>query len=602
MTLFKLLIPLLLHISYLVAADDSQVPITPPSQAHSIDPPHRIAIIGGGAAGSSAAYHLRRLANESQHDVSINITLFESSSRIGGRTTTVNAFNDESLPVELGASIFVKANLILYNATLDFGLDIKGYQSDEKDTGSDFDLGIWDGSQFVFKQSSSDGRWQGYWDVVKLLWKYGISPIRVQRLTQEMLGRFLKMYEEPIFPFESLQGAIEETKLMHMMALTGTELLKDKGVGEAFANDIVQASTRVNYAQNLNHIHGLESLVCMSTDGAMAVEGGNWQIFDQMVQHADIETVMNSTVTQVIKDEKSGKYLLALEGDLEGSRVPAFFDTVILAAPYQFANVNFEPALPSPPEEIDYVSLHVTLFTSPHLLSPAFFGLDGNSEVPSTVLTTLPLKFQGESDPNKFFSISTLRTIPPGKHSNKPQHLYKIFSHEPLKASLLAELYGFDFYPSGKDGPAAGIEVLGEEHISWYYHKLWHSYPEEVPRTTFSDIKLDGRIHDPRTGILDGGKGIWYTSAIESFISTMETSALMGANVAKLIIEEMDWAEGARLQRQAREKGETSEPELWELLMENSDEGDEYPNRVRYTTCPETWWESMTMKFKSVWG
>lgn len=32
--------------------------------------------------------------------------------------------------------------------------------------------------------------------------------------------------------------------------------------------------------------------------------------------------------------------------------------------------------------------------------------------------------------------------------------------------------------------------------------------------------------------------GIYYTSGIESFISTMETSALMGKNVARLIIDD----------------------------------------------------------------
>jgi len=33
-------------------------------------------------------------------------------------------------------------------------------------------------------------------------------------------------------------------------------------------------------------------------------------------------------------------------------------------------------------------------------------------------------------------------------------------------------------------------------------------------------------------------ENLWYTSGIESFISTMETSALMGRNVAKLVVDE----------------------------------------------------------------
>ena len=31
--------------------------------------------------------------------------------------------------------------------------------------------------------------------------------------------------------------------------------------------------------------------------------------------------------------------------------------------------------------------------------------------------------------------------------------------------------------------------------------------------------------------------GLWYTGGIESFISTMETSALMGKNVAALMVQ-----------------------------------------------------------------
>ena len=60
--------------------------------------------------------------------------------------------------------------------------------------------------------------------------------------------------------------------------------------------------------------------------------------------------------------------------------------------------------------------------------------------------------------------------------------------------------------------------------ISWYYPHVWYSYPVELPRVTFEDLELS--------------KGFYYTSGIESFISTMETSALMGKNVAQLIMDD----------------------------------------------------------------
>jgi prenylcysteine oxidase/farnesylcysteine lyase len=62
------------------------------------------------------------------------------------------------------------------------------------------------------------------------------------------------------------------------------------------------------------------------------------------------------------------------------------------------------------------------------------------------------------------------------------------------------------------------------DDITWFYPHVWNSYPYEYPRVTFEDIEL--------------ARGLYYTAGIESFISTMETSALMGKNVAQLLVED----------------------------------------------------------------
>ena len=375
---------------------------------------YRVAIIGGGAGGSSAAYHLRKFADSSPLDIPIEIDLFESADRIGGRTTTVNAFDDERYPVELGGSIFVEVNKILVNLTNEFGLNTKT-NLHEAGPDSDYDLGVWDGSQFVFKQSSGEGRWQGYWDIAKLLWKYGLSPIRTQRLMKDAVGRFLNFYEAPTFPFATLQSAVMKNKLLEFTSQPGSETLASAGISDAFARDIIQASTRVNYAQNLGQIHGLETMCCMATSGAMAVEGGNWQIFDAAVKHSQADVMLNTTIQGVIKDIHNQQYYLA-RNKQEGAHVRLSdpYDSIILAAPYQFSGIDFEPELARLPESIDYVSLYVTLFTSPHPLSPTFFDMAPEEwkAVPSTVLTTLSADMNSSSpEPHKFFSISTLRTM-----------------------------------------------------------------------------------------------------------------------------------------------------------------------------------------------
>ena len=140
--------------------------------------------------------------------------------------------------------------------------------------------------------------------------------------------------------------------------------------------------------------------------------------------------------------------------------------------------------------------------------------------------------------PTEFWSLSTLRTLHPttdgfipgfipgylqsghipieNLEMNTTQYLYKIFSPSPPTSAWLGRLLGF---------PQAPHAAISDKDISWIYRKVWNSYPYEYPRVTFEEIQL--------------GEALWYTSGIESFISTMETSALMGKNVARLVVDQM---------------------------------------------------------------
>lgn len=543
----------------ITTADDSQSPLhqSPPHVTHSKSQAKRIAIVGAGAGGSSAAYFLNQFAGSSGHETPIEITIFDSNTYIGGRTTTVNAFGDENYPVELGASIFVKINHILYNATRDFGLSTatKIYQAADD---SKYDLGIWDGTDFVYKAESDDddedggnkSSWRGWWDIAKLLWRYGLAPIKTQRATKAAVGKFLEFYNEPWFPFTSLQDVVHRSGLVEYTNTTGRELLKQAGVGDLFTREIIQASTRVNYASNLGSIHGLETLVCMAIEGAVAVDGGNWQIFAEMAKTSADRIWLNTTVTDVVKDTETGKFSIQTTNPLFHDVSENEFDIVVLAAPYQFASIAFSPSLASPPQEIAYNNKYVTLFTSPHRLSPSFFGLDSPSEVPSSVLTTLTESLNDELTskrgrdavgPPGFWSISTLRALVTNPISPAPQYLYKIFSAAPLTAPFLAKLFDIPYQPAAEPmSPSSSafdpISSLPNTSITWSYEKTWAAYPHETPTARFENFTLPLADAPEK---YDGSSGLWYTSGIESFISTMETSALAGRNVARLIVDRL---------------------------------------------------------------
>ncbi|KAH6606018.1 prenylcysteine oxidase [Trichoderma cornu-damae] len=505
-----------------------------------------IAIIGAGAAGSSAAYHLRQFAEES--DVKVNITIFEKTDRIGGRSLTVSAFDDASQPIELGASIFVAVNHILCNGTKNFNLSVgSNYRVA---SGKDDVTAIWDGEGFVYETTDGTAWW---WDAGKLWWRYGMSPYRAVSLVKEVVGKFLKLYEQPYFPFRSLTARAYELGLVEITAVTGEQLLaqnKTNGslflnrgqINENFSRHIIQAATRVNYASNLAYLHGLEAMVSFATDGAMSVNGGNWHIFEEMVKSSGATVYRNTAVSAIAfaKEEISSsapKYVISAatagSSAAEPEVVGTAFDDVIIASPWQFSNIEAgEGVIKHSIEEIPYTKLHVTLFASPLTLHPEFFKLPPGSKAPSNVYTTLA---EGE-EPKEgaegvgktgFYSVSTLRTATNPK-TNKAEFVYKIFSPKPVTPQFLSDLLGVKvpetFTAAAAENGGGDDEESGADPISWYHPHWFYSYPIELPRVTFQDPIL--------------GSGLYYTSGIESFISTMETSALMGMNVARLIVDD----------------------------------------------------------------
>ncbi|KAI1080946.1 Prenylcysteine oxidase [Whalleya microplaca] len=505
----------------------------------------QVAIIGAGAAGSSTAYHLRKYAE--QNDLAVNVTIFERTAHIGGRTLTVDVYDSPGQPVELGASIFVEVNRILYNATQEFNLTFTDPGADENGI-----LGIWDGERFVYQQDSES--W-GWWNLAKLLWKYGTAPYYTRKLVQDTVATFLQLYEAPYFPFRSLSTRAFELGLAKITGVTGQQFLAANQLDGPFAHDIVQTSTRVNYASNLAYIHGLGTMVSMAPEGAVAVAGGNWQIFSQMVARSGAHISLNTSVTSISlepgKESGSAAPKYGIQTTATGSKhgdtsaptqYPVSFDSVVLAAPYQFSGITTDADLiQNPIDEIPYATLHVTLFASSFRFSPAFFNLEPGAKVPISVLTTLSADEEPKPGPEGagkagFFSATLVKVVTNPRTGGK-EFVYKIFSPAKVTPAFLSSLLGVQV-PETFTGSGA-VAVDDVDPITWYHPTVFHPYPRELPRVTFQDPILRD--------------GLYYTSGIESFVSTMETSALMGMNVARLIADDY-----LGIEHEAEGEGESS--------------------------------------------
>ena len=280
--------------------------------------------------------------------------------------------------------------------------------------------------------------------------------------------------------------------------------------------------------------------VSFATDGAVSVKGGNWQIFDRMMEHSGAQLCRNTTVESISFKPKahstrpSIQYAIATSGGVEQTA----FDNIVIATPWQFSNISAGPGIISHRiDEIPYRKLYVTLFTSPYMLRTDMYGLERGSKPPSNVYTTLRRGDEGRLDnpagATEFLSLSTLRTVV-NPVTQRREFLYKIFAPKTFPLHWLDEF--FDADASGKVAPngqghdeeMGGVDGEDDKRqpqkVSWYYRGAFDAYPIELPRVTFQDSVV--------------GNGIYYTSGMESFISTMETSALMGKNVARLIADD----------------------------------------------------------------
>ena len=231
---------------------------------------------------------------------------------------------------------------------------------------------------------------------------------------------------------------------------------------------------------------------------------------------------LHTEVRRISRNEKGRAFSIKVD-EAAGEDLDSY-DAIVLAAPFHQTGIEFDDAiLDFTPTDDPYRELFVTLFTTPLSLSRKYFNLGLLDEVPTTILTTEPACMRDDEpicDKDQpypaFFSISTLRAVV-NPMTGRRERLYKIFSPAPLSEAFLAQLFGLEQQTDGQ---------LSKDDITWMYRKRWLSYPIEYPRETFEPTRLDA----------DVGDGIWYTAAMEGFISTMETNALMGKNVAKLLV------------------------------------------------------------------
>ncbi|KAI9710458.1 MAG: hypothetical protein M1812_007426 [Candelaria pacifica] len=462
---------------------------------------------GAGVAGASAAYYLHertRLSN------SVEITIFERSSRVGGRVKSAYVFDNPQDDIETGGATFSKADWCLNQAMEEVGL-----KAESTNSGMSKNLGVWDGEQFVYTERESSSHW---WNIIKLVWQYGRWPLRMNRLVVKTVKSFHKLATVSYQPFKSLDEEAKRLGLKSALEDDAETYLKREVVTEyegwKYMQEIIQANGRARYTQDLQNLHGLASIMSMSSEETQSVKGGNWRLIDRMIRISEATLHLNSQVTRINRnrDNSITLHYICTNPKSDWKKGSSTFDNIIIATPFHQSSIEITPPLENPPLDIPFVTRHVTHFTSDEKITNGQFNFNTNTTIPEDVLTTL--SYPNNNHPN-YFSL----TLPQKIYYLdgcilSSTYLYKLVSPDPIPSSTIHLLL------NKTQPPTTNNNVHNPPQ--WIHHETWpHAYPHFPPRTTFDNVEL--------------APGIYYTGAGENLISSMEMSCLMGYNVAGII-------------------------------------------------------------------
>ncbi|CAL1682199.1 unnamed protein product [Lasius platythorax] len=434
----------------------------------------RIAIVGGGIGGASASHFLTELFNGS-----LMIDLYEAKT-IGGRLATVNIDNNE---IEAGGSVIHPKNMYMQKFVKLMGLD-HNYLSEQK-------YGIWNGDEFVFEEST--------WYIVsmaKLFYRYGFQLYRLKSYVDDIVKDFGKIYDlqddgKSFVNVTELLSAMNE-EFPRLLQVSLKDYLLQKGFTERLINEVVEATTVVNYGQDVD-IQSFVGLISLAGAGVdlWSVKGGNKRVPEHLINSNKYVNVIQSRVTIVRKKEvidDSYKYEVTSMNKDSKDSMTSSYDIVIIAAPLthdQEFPIKFAGFLDDLVFPGDYQTTYATFINGD--LNPKYFDLQDTLEA---ILSCNPNK-------TKISSIGKVNSVNGLTKINS--RIWKICSRESMESNLIDNMFS---------------QVTEKEEIAW------KAYPHYS-----TNVRLDKfKLHD----------AIYHVNAIEWAGSAMEMSAVAGRNVAIL--------------------------------------------------------------------
>ena len=285
----------------------------------------RIAVIGGGLAGLNAAYRLKK--------VGLRATVYEASSRLGGRVMTQPNLLGQGLSIEMGGEFINTDHADMLALIQDFGLSVFDRHADA-DT-----VSVPGSAYYLHGQAWSEA------DLVGLL-----QPL-VAQISQDA-ARIDEDWDKyaPKFDKHSVSDYLD--KYAGLISTPVVRTLFDNAIRTEYGVEPAESSA-LQLLFLLPKVDGQDVELLGYSDEAFTVQGGNSRIIEGLI-HALEDQIHTGHVLSEIGFDRHGQYELRF---VNGTKVEA--DVVILAMPFSvLRHVNVKTPLPGKLRQfIDQVDL-----------------------------------------------------------------------------------------------------------------------------------------------------------------------------------------------------------------------------------------------------
>ncbi|CAJ1377793.1 unnamed protein product [Effrenium voratum] len=352
-----------LHRQVTIASDPIHVP-----RASRTTCVMKIAIIGAGIGGCSAA----RFCRQEFKDAEIHV--LERTPRVGGRACV---FESGGHTYEAGASIVHSRNRYL----ADFAAEFKLGQVAPPQTRLVLHNGrpVFEGSSF--KPLT----------LAKMLRRYGLGPLRLERWVERFLRKFEHIYElqgrSQAFTSPKKLLAALDPEFEAMVSETLKRRLEQDGFDKRMVEELVAGIVRVNYGQGLDVGVFVGAVALCGSGGKLwAVSGGNHTLAEKLLEASGAKLITDAKVLRI----ELGQQRYTVEARCAGAeRFVEEYDLVFVAAP-QHEPLELQIVKGSQNLTAQIARRYQRIFASFYSAPPCHLALHCGSPPAGTILSTSP--------------------------------------------------------------------------------------------------------------------------------------------------------------------------------------------------------------------